>query len=337
MRAKISVLMSVYNGEKHIREAIESILNQTYRNFDFIILDDASTDTTPQIIQSMAHQDDRIKILKNRRKLGLTKSLNKGLALAEGKYLARMDADDISLPDRFVNQVDFLDTNPEIGVGGTAYRVIDEEGKVGQIHHPLTAPIILRWSSYFKNPLVHSTVVMRREILKNEEGYDERFKTAQDYDLWQRLGGKTRLANLPDVLLYLRKHDENITYQKNVEQRENSHRVSKRAISSLLGTDVSVGDIILLWKQEEKEAFEAERVAYYYYGLCSALLAEDNWSVDEKIELRNYVAGKIIELFYPPITRYKPWWGIGHAFRLAPKYFVKRALRKAQRQMLGIN
>jgi glycosyltransferase involved in cell wall biosynthesis len=125
---RISVVMSVYNGEKYLRQAIESILQQTYTDFEFIIIDDGSTDSSREIIQS--YDDKRIRLVINEQNIGLTKSLNKGIRLAKGEFIARMDADDISLPQRFEKQVAYLDSHPEVGVLGTYANIIDHRGKI---------------------------------------------------------------------------------------------------------------------------------------------------------------------------------------------------------------
>ncbi len=125
---KVSVIMSVYNGDKYLREAIESILNQTFTDFEFIIVNDGSTDNSLEIIES--YDDERIKTINNKKNIGLTKSLNKALKFAKGKYIARQDADDVSLPNRFEKQVEYLDSHPEVALVGTSVYLIDENGKI---------------------------------------------------------------------------------------------------------------------------------------------------------------------------------------------------------------
>ena len=129
----VSVIMSVYNGEKYLVQAIDSILNQTYQNFEFIIIDDCSTDNSSHILQEYAQKDSRIKIIKKEKNIGIKgfiKNLNLGISIAKGKYIARMDADDISLPERFQKQVDFLENNPEITLVGAQLNLINEQNKI---------------------------------------------------------------------------------------------------------------------------------------------------------------------------------------------------------------
>ena len=134
----VTVLMSVYNGERYLNEAIDSILAQTFTDFEFLIIDDASTDSTPKILHS--YDDPRIRIVTNEENLGLTKSLNKGLALAQGEYIARMDADDISLPERLMMQLNFLIDNKTVPLVGSGAIMIDEDGKsIGKMNLPILA------------------------------------------------------------------------------------------------------------------------------------------------------------------------------------------------------
>lgn len=225
--SKVSILLSVYNGERFVRDAVLSILAQTYREFELLIVDDASTDGTHTILEELAAQDPRIRILTNSTNLGLTKSLNIALAAvgtgdpssAFGllrmtekvwppqngiRYIARMDADDIALPDRLEKQLAFLQSHPDIDVVGTAYEWIDEDGAVIGRPHVITDPDDIHRVLPRTNPLLHSSVVMRRSALERVHGYDESFRRAQDYDLWLRLSRTSRMANLPDVLMQKR-------------------------------------------------------------------------------------------------------------------------------------
>jgi len=242
---KVTVLMSVYNGERYLNEAVDSILTQTFRDFEFLIIDDASTDRTPEILRG--YDDQRIRIVTNEENLGLTKSLNKGLALARGEYVARMDADDISVPERLEKQVLFLEKNSDIGVLGTAVQYIDEFGKPSQIIKWPQRDSLIKWQLCFMDPIAHPSVIVRRKLLMDGGGYNEKIIFAQDYDLWVRLSPRTRFENHKDVLVYLRKTKENISFTKYNEQKMFSHLISKRAIDNIADTTVpqSVVDCIL--------------------------------------------------------------------------------------------
>jgi hypothetical protein len=200
---KVSVVMSVYNSGKYLREAADSILGQTFRDFEFIIVDDGSTDSTWAILTS--YNDPRIVLVRNEENIGLTRSLNKGLAVASGEYVARMDADDISLPHRFEKQVAFLKKHSGIGILGSICQRIDTNGREQGLHQAPTNDLQIRWTSLLANPFWHPTVMIRRDVLtQNGLNYDEAFQTAQDYDLWTRTLKYTRGANLSEPLIQYR-------------------------------------------------------------------------------------------------------------------------------------
>jgi len=200
---RVSVLMSVYNGELYLTEAIDSILGQTFTDFEFIIINDGSTDRTGSILRG--YTDARIQVFEQTN-MGLTRSLNRGISLARGEYVARMDADDISMPERLVKQVAFLDAHPEIGVLGTACRIVDEVShREWEMHPPLSDKQIRR-HLIRGNPFVHSSVMMRKSVFQAIGGYDEAYPYVQDYELWIRMALHTRLANLPDILHMRRFH-----------------------------------------------------------------------------------------------------------------------------------
>jgi glycosyltransferase involved in cell wall biosynthesis len=218
MPLKVSVVMAVFNGEKYLREAIESILNQTLRDFEFIIVDDGSNDGTPGILREYKEKDNRIKIITNKENIGLTKSLNKAIKVAKGEYIARQDADDISLPERLEKQVDFLDKNRNVGVVGTFYYEINKEGKViGRKTFPCDNER-LRKSLIKYNPFFHGSVMIRKEVFLKVGLYNENFKKAQDYEFWFRVANFYKLANIPEFLTKRRYIKEMISYKEENEQ-----------------------------------------------------------------------------------------------------------------------
>lgn len=224
----ISVVMSVYNGEKYLREAINSILEQSYADFEFIIIDDCSTDNSLDIIKS--YKDNRIRLIRNKANLRLPASLNMGIRLANGKYIARMDADDISLPDRFLKQVNYLESHPEVVALGGSFQAIDGNGRNLYKHHALIEEKLDRYY-LIPSPLAHPTVMMRREIIVNNNlFYDVKYSSAQDYDLWLRIRKYFKIANLPEVLLKYRIHKKSISSVRSHEQMDNTYIIfSKNA------------------------------------------------------------------------------------------------------------
>lgn len=200
---KISALMSVYNGERHLAQAVESILNQTFTDFQFIIIDDGSTDGTRAILES--YGDSRIVLIYNQENMGLPRSLNRGLALAQGEYVARIDADDVAMPHRFERQIAFLEKHPEIGILGSACQLIDTNGREQGFWRMPPNDLQIRWKSLLATPFCHPTVMMRRDVLtQNGLKYDEALLIPEDYDLWTRMLKYTRGANLSEPLIQYR-------------------------------------------------------------------------------------------------------------------------------------
>jgi len=192
--------MAVYNGEKHIKPTIESILTQTFEYFEFVIVNDCSTDATVEIINS--YKDPRITLHNNDRNYGQTKSLNIGMNIARGKYIARTDAGDISLPERLEKQLAYIKVNPDIKVLGTSAFTYDKSGKVQKIvHMPMTKPSILQ-RCLFTTPVVHISVLMEGETIRSLGGYNEDCHITADYELWSRLlRNDFNLANMKEILV----------------------------------------------------------------------------------------------------------------------------------------
>lgn len=237
MSVKISVIMSVYNtNDKWLRDSIESILNQTFSDFEFIIINDGSSNKAEEVI--LSYKDKRIKYIKQENQ-GLAKSLNNGLKIAQGEYIARMDADDISLPERFEKQIAFLEKHPDISLVGSSYEMFPDEKLV---LHPET----VRYIDLIKGCYIaHPTVMFRREDFeKHNLKYNETFKAAQDYDLWSRAIRYIKMANLQEVLLKYRWHNESITQTKAEIQQKNAQKV-KQNMLDFLTDDVIMQNKIL--------------------------------------------------------------------------------------------
>ncbi len=205
---KVTVLMPVYNGEKYLAEAIESILNQTYKDFEFLIINDGSTDRSAEIIQS--YKDSRIRVVHNPKNIKLIATLNKGLELARGEYIARMDCDDICLPNRLQFQVKYMDEHPEVGVLGSRVRNVNEmKDFISEPQRPLTH-YGNQWILLFKTSLMHPTVIFRKKLVIDLGGYSKNALHSEDYELWSRLSEHTIIRQQPNVLVILRKHDSNV-------------------------------------------------------------------------------------------------------------------------------
>jgi len=192
----VSVLTTVYNAEEYLNMAIDSILLQTYKNFEFILIDDGSSDHSVHIIK--AYSDPRIKLISQKNQ-GLQTSLNRGISIAKGKYIARMDHDDISYPTRLEKQVSFLENNEEIAVVGSSFDIIDtDSGIVGASYH-LDRDEDIRIEFLVRNPFGHGTMMIRKKILEDVGGYDIN-EPVEDYDIWWRIAKAYKVANIPEML-----------------------------------------------------------------------------------------------------------------------------------------
>jgi len=203
--------MSVHNAEKYLREAIESILNQTLADFEFIIIDDASTDGTKKIIEQYAIKDARIKLVSNLTNLGLTKSLNIGLAQARGKYIARLDADDLSEPERLQKQYDFMEAHLEYALIGSWVKIIGENGEILAERKPPADTSLIKFHFIFGKPCIwHSAIFFRKEEIARVGNYDEEYKYSQDLNLYVRLLKTKKITNVPAFLIQHRLHSNSI-------------------------------------------------------------------------------------------------------------------------------
>lgn len=240
---KVSVLMPVYNAEKYLREAIDSILNQTISDYEFLIIDDGSTDSTADIVKS--YSDNRIKFIQNEKNEGLIYTLNKGLDLCQGQYIARMDGDDISLPDRFEKQVAYLDHFRGVSILGCAFSYI---GTPHEIHFPRDDERI-RIRLLECSPIVHPGVMMRASVLKDLNlRYDSRFKHAEDYQLWTQCAMKgLELGNLDDVLLQYRQHENQISVSKQTEQESIKSSIKFEFLSFYFDKYMSEEELMLVY------------------------------------------------------------------------------------------
>ncbi len=201
----ISVIMPVYNGEKYLREAIDSILSQTYSDFEFIIINDCSTDSTEEII--LSYSDNRIVYIKNEKNMGVAATLNRGLDIAKGEYIARMDADDISLPKRFEKQIGFMEKHKNVAVCGTWVEFFGAANSV--FKNPISKEET-KVSLLFNSCIAHPTAMIRTNIAQCYK-YDSEYEGLEDYELWYRISLEYDITNIPDVLLKYRIHKEQVT------------------------------------------------------------------------------------------------------------------------------
>lgn len=205
----VSVILPVFNGGDLLRPSVESVLRQTFCDLEVIVVDDGSTDQTAEVLRSIA--DPRLRVCTNERNLGLTRSLNKGLAAARGRWIARQDADDLSAPDRLERQLEFLRANPSTKLLGTCGWRLDPGGRITGSNDLPASPLAIRWACIADNPFLHTSVIFEREAVLARGGYDERFAICQDFDLWSRIAEHHAVANLPARLVAMREHATSMT------------------------------------------------------------------------------------------------------------------------------
>ena len=227
---KISVILPAYNAELYIREAIDSILNQTEPDFEFLIFNDGSTDATDKIIKS--YNDDRIVYKNEETNIGHLDLLNEGLSIAKGKYIARMDADDVALPNRFEEQFNYLEAHPDVGICGSWYEQIGDE--TGIYKKPVTFEEI-QYHLFYGCPLTHPTVMMRNEFLKKYNlKYDKKYYYAEDHEFFFRSSFHFKLVNLPIVLLKYRIHATQIGSAKWMQQLQVKNAIQAKIFATML-------------------------------------------------------------------------------------------------------
>jgi glycosyltransferase involved in cell wall biosynthesis len=228
----VSVLLAAHDDASFLGEAVDSVLRQTLRDLELIVVDDASTDRTPNLLDRV--DDKRLRVFRNEKQAGLAASLNRGLEHAEGRYVARLDADDVALPQRLERQVDRLRTEPPCAVVGSAIVDVDESGRAGATHVLPSGARPLRWHSLFSSPFFHPTVVVDRDVL-DARGlrYDPDYLESEDYDLWTRLFAYADGANLTTPLVHKRVHAGQASVRRGDVQESFQRRVALREIGRI--------------------------------------------------------------------------------------------------------
>lgn len=282
---KISVIMPVYNGADYLVEAVDSIINQTCRDFEFIIINDCSTDNTEEIVQS--YHDKRIVYLRNKKNLGVARSLNLGLDLAKGEYIARMDADDIARPERLMIQKDYMDSHPEVDVLATSSQSFDKNGILFE-GHTSTDEEILKLDFLFSCGICHPTVMMKRETLERLHlRYDHDFNKVEDYDLWCRmLDLGCVIRSIDKILLDHRLHANQVTSIYSPDMFQKLKNIHKRTFDNI-GID---------YTEEELDNFcaygnEAKGDPVKYKEFCTLLEKVLNSGFYNKNKMKYYCKG----------------------------------------------
>jgi len=246
-RPRVTVLMSAYNAERFVGEAVESVLGQTFHDFEFLIFEDKSADTTLQVLRSYA--DHRIRLVENRENRGLTKNLVTGMEMARGEFVARMDADDVCMPERLAAQVAHMDQHPDISVLGSAVTFFTEVGKEFVAHQPLEHEEI-KCALFYGFTMLHPSVIVRRaDFEKHGLTYDPAFRVSQDHDLWTRAIRKVRFANVHEPLLKMREHEGKIGRRGRPQQQALSNLIRQRQLEEL-GVNFTAEELKMFSEQD---------------------------------------------------------------------------------------
>jgi glycosyltransferase involved in cell wall biosynthesis len=234
----LSVILPAYNAEAYLESAICSILGQSFENFELIVINDGSTDRTGQMLEAIG--DRRLRVINHERNAGLISGLNEGIDASTGKYIARMDADDICEPSRFLRQIEYLESHLEIGVLGTAIKMIDERDRPGPTYIMPAIPSDTQWAMPLICPLAHPSVMMRADIVRSLGGYSNTALHAEDYDLWFRMSRETQMANLTEPLICVRKHAASVTSSQRHAHLDSAALVSQAILFYRLEEEVPI-------------------------------------------------------------------------------------------------
>jgi glycosyltransferase involved in cell wall biosynthesis len=242
MNHLVSILLPVYNGATYLRESLDSMLRQSYQDFELIIIDDGSRDESARIIQSV--NDDRIRFYRQDNR-GLAATLNRAIALSRGEYLARQDQDDMSLPDRLEKQLRYLAAHPQCGLVGTWAEIVSGTDKTGRVHQHAAEDYCLKFDLLFDNPFVHSSVMLRKVAVEGVGMYstDPSRQPPEDFELWSRLSRKWAVANIPEVLHIYRETPTSMSRDGVSPFRNRVIDISVENLECLVG-DIAVGSAI---------------------------------------------------------------------------------------------
>jgi glycosyltransferase involved in cell wall biosynthesis len=295
MNPKITVLTTVYNGLPYLKEAIESVLYQAYTNFEFVIIDDASTDDSVDLIKS--YKDSRIRFFQNKNNIGQTASLNKGLEIAEGEYIARLDQDDVCLPERLEEQLDYLERNPSITVISSWEHTIDSNGiKVRSWKRSLdNYGVFIGYILLGLCPVWHPSVMFKRSDILKLNGFDTDYGPAEDFELWSRIAlNRMNASFVPKFHLLQRVHGNNQSLLQNDKQVISNRRAQRKVISNFVPEE-DLDDIIVLLRLEKSSSgqlynkYEVKNISEKLNGMLSNIRKTKNLSNKEFVSLRTKI------------------------------------------------
>lgn len=294
----VTVLLPVHNAEAYVAEAVRSILGQTFSDFELLLINDGSTDNSLAVMQSI--HDKRIRLVNNEVNIRLIATLNKGIQLAQGKYIARMDADDVSLPERLRKQVEFMEAHPQVGVCGTWFAHLGNTSRV--VRYPVHDADI-RIMMLYQTPFCHPSVIIRKEVLqKHQLQFSPDFIHGEDYELWARLSALTRFANIPEVLLHYRVHPGSVSASHASVQHEKTNTVI-RMLFHKTGMTIS-NEEIRVFRDVAYSQFNADTsfIAQAERILMQLIEANLHSQFLPHLQLTQFVAEKWFHLCYNTTT-----------------------------------
>jgi hypothetical protein len=266
---RVTVLMAAYNAADYIREAIESVLAQTFEHFECLVVDDGSTDSTAEVVRS--YTDPRVKVVALERNSGAAAARNEGLHLAKADLVAILDADDIAYPRRLERQVEYMDDHPNCSLLGCAYDLIDATGAIqGTARWPCETAVI-RWQLLTRNVIGHSTVMLRRGEALSAGGYKEGLRNGQDYALWTVMAPLTEVAQLPEVLVAYRDNPQGLTRTRTLQDLSDSIGTSQAALSIVSGREISFEATACLYGMPPASGLRRARCLEVIRALAGAL------------------------------------------------------------------
>lgn len=244
---RVTVLTTVLNGAPYLDEAIESVLRQTFSDFEYVVVDDGSTDATPVILEAWRARDSRLVVLRNDTNRGIPASANAGLAVARGDYVARLDADDVCEPDRLQREVDVLDARPDVALVSMNHLIMRVDGVVlRKTSHHAPSEVVEHLLQYGNAVGAHSVTMYRRRAAATVGGYDVRYALAQDYDLWTRLAREGRVVVLREAGARYRLHPDSVTTSKAERLEREVSEIAARTLRQYLGREIASGEIVSL-------------------------------------------------------------------------------------------
>jgi len=283
--------MTTFNGSRFVRDTIESILNQSFKDFEFIIVDDCSSDSTVEIVKS--YQDNRIRFFQNPHNLGISKTRNRGLELARGSYIFATDQDDVSLPTRLEVQIGFMQQHPDMVMIGSSAKEW-RNGEISSVYKAESRPEILHWRLFSRCGIVHSSICIRNDILKRYSiRYDPAYHYAEDFVLFHKLAERGRIAILPDDLVIYREHETNASVKFNSEMEQNGQLFLQSQFSNALSLNVDSMLINKYWSvfvmgTASYDLDDILAVGELYFKAFNAFLTRHQFTQSQSEELKEF-------------------------------------------------